>query len=229
MLQTGHRRRALPDIAALPAAYYAQEPVKAVVNGEPWYEAHPSRDTEAYGPVFTAAEARYAFWVSILSGATMGHTYGAQGIWNWKRPGDDETALAGPQIGPPWFESLALAGAEQCGLGARLLRTLPWWRLRPCPERVHLAPAPTGDEQRAACARVADHLWIVYRPAGAGQLTLKGIAPGAWAARWFDPRGGAMLPAEPVAVPPDYTWLAPAAPSADDWVLLVQAQPAVAG
>ena len=45
MLQTGHRRQAgRLDIAALPAAYRAREPAKPVVNGEPWYEAHPEMD-----------------------------------------------------------------------------------------------------------------------------------------------------------------------------------------
>ena len=64
MLQTGHRRASRPDIAALPAAYRRREPVKAVVNGEPWYEAHPAmRHRPSYGPPFTADDARYAFWV----------------------------------------------------------------------------------------------------------------------------------------------------------------------
>jgi hypothetical protein len=226
MLQTGHRRGALPDIAALPAAYAAREPAKAVVNGEPWYEAHPAMDVPGeYGPRFTAADARYAFWVSLLSGATMGHTYGAQGIWNWKRPGDSEEHLAGPQIGPTWFEALALAGAEQCGHGARLLRTLPWWRLRPSPERAQLAPAPADYAQRPACAHVPGALWLTYLPAGAGRLTLKGLERLDWQARWFDPRAGTTHAAGPVEVAATFTWPAPAPSSADDWVLVLQAAP----
>ncbi|HEY8598163.1 MAG TPA: DUF4038 domain-containing protein, partial [Thermomicrobiales bacterium] len=35
MLQTSHWRRSRPDIAALPLAYHAREPRKAIVNGEP--------------------------------------------------------------------------------------------------------------------------------------------------------------------------------------------------
>ena len=55
MLQTGHRQGAIGDIAALPAAYYHRRPVKAVVNGEPWYEQHPARDTREYGPHLRSA------------------------------------------------------------------------------------------------------------------------------------------------------------------------------
>ena len=223
MLQTGHRRRSVGDIAALPLAYYHRQPVKAVVNGEPWYERHPARDTREYGPPFTAADARYAFWVSVLNGATMGHTYGAQGIWNWKRSGDDETELAGPQIGPIWSEALGYEGAAQVGRGAALLRTLPWWRLAPCPERVRLEPAPTDVDHRAACARVADDLFLAYLPRAAGHPLVKGLEPAAdWMAHWFDPRTGERHAISDVAIGQDGIWRAPAVPGTDDWVLLVQ-------
>jgi hypothetical protein len=221
MLQTGHRRASIADIAALPAAYHRRRPAKPVVNGEPWYEAHPSRDTQAFGPNFTPAEARYAFWVSLLSGATMGHTYGSQGIWNWKRPGDDETSMAGPQIGPSWFTALEHAGAEHCAIGARFMRRLPWSRLQPAPERVWQEPPAFAPTQRPCCATDEATTWLVYLPRGAGQVTLKGIQQRAWSARWFDPRSGAEQPAGAVDVRDDLTWQAPRAPSADDWVLVV--------
>ncbi len=225
MLQTGHRRAAIPDLADLPAAYYKREPVKAVVNGEPWYEAHPAMDDDrggrAYGAVCSPAEVRYAFWVSLLSGATMGHTYGSQGIWNWKRPGDSEEHVAGPQIGPLWSTALEHPGAEQCGSGARFLRSLPWWRLQPAPERVQLDPAPPDLSQRPFGA-IAPHLaWIVYLPRANGRVILKGIEPASWQARWFDPRTAALQEAGPVQVGPDHTWRAPRAPSEEDWVLVL--------
>jgi hypothetical protein len=221
MLQTGHRRSSIADIAALPAAYYRLAPVKAVLNGEPWYEAHPSRDMREYGPAFTGFDARYAFWVSVLSGATMGHSYGGQGIWNWKRPGDDEGDLAGPQIGPPWFAGLEHPGATFCGIGAACLRRLPWWRLQPAPERVWQTPQPLTSTDRACCAVAPDACWVVYQPRGAARLTLKGLARRAWTARWFDPRTGAEHPAGPVELALDRSWHAGAPPTADDWVLIV--------
>ena len=222
MVQTGHRRGATGDIAALPAAYFHLEPTRAFVNGEPWYENHPSRDVrEVYGPAFTAEETRYAFWVSMLSGATMGHTYGAQGIWNWKRPGDDETELAGPQIGPPWHEALGYAGAEHCAIGARLLRSLPWWRLRPCPERVALAPPAPDLHRRPFCARVPGELYLAYAPSAEGNLVLKGLEEGAWRARWIDPRDGTTHELGALEMGIERVWRAPTAPSPDDWLLMV--------
>jgi hypothetical protein len=239
MIQTGHRRNSVADITALPLAYYRREPVKAFVNGEPWYENHPSREVrEIYGPTFTAEESRYAFWVSVLSGATMGHTYGAQGIWNWKRPGDDETEIAGPQIGPPWFEGLEYRGAEHCGIGARALRELPWWQLVPSPERVALDATPPGvlpdpasglpapSTLRApACAHVPARLYVAYLPSGAGlgQLVLKGIEEAPWRARWLDPRTGASHLIGAVTLDQTHVWRAPTAPSAEDWVLILEA------
>jgi hypothetical protein len=219
MLQTGHRRNSIGDIGDLPAHYYRQQPVKACVNGEPWYEAHPSRDTAEFGPIFTPFEARYAFWVSVLSGATMGHTYGSQGVWNWKRPGDDETMLAGPQIGPPWFEAIHHAGAAQCGLGADLLRSLPWWQLEPSPEQVEMVP-PVATTFRPACARVPGRLWVVYVQAGR-HLTLKGMEMADWRAYWFDPRTGQRQDIDAVEIGENRKWLAPPTPSSEDWVLVV--------
>lgn len=220
MLQTSHWRRSFPDIPALPAAYYAATPTKAVVNGEPPYEAHPSTDGGVYGPLFGDGEVRYAFWSSVLSGATMGHTYGGQGIWNWKRAGDDETPVAGPQLGPPWWEALHHPGAAQIARGARLLRALPWWRLRPSPERVRLA-APPGGPYAPACARVPDECWVVYLPDSAGGARLLGLEPGPWRARWFDPRAGDEVWSGAIEADDAGTWAVAALPAAGDWVLVL--------
>ena len=96
MIQTGHHRENAPDVMNLAQHYYQLAPTKAYVNGEPWYDHHPDRDHGGYGRCFDARDERYAFWVSVLSGATMGHTYGSQGVWNWKRPGDSENDFGGP-------------------------------------------------------------------------------------------------------------------------------------
>lgn len=222
MVQTGHRRAAVADIADLPAAYARIHPTKAFVNGEPWYEAHPSRDTREYGPPFTAYDARYAFWVSILSGAGMGHTYGSQGIWNWKHPGDSEQEVAGPQIGPLWTEALDHPGAAQCGRGAQLLRSIDWWRLRPAPERVQMDPALGDLHHRPFCAIADERTWLLYAPEGAGRLTLKGIRSATWAGQWCDPRTGERQPVGPIDIGITHCWQAPPSPSRDDWVLLLR-------
>jgi hypothetical protein len=228
MIQTGHYELARPNVADLALAYYRAEPVKAYVNGEPWYEAHPDMTNRpAYGPLFTAEHARYAFWVSVLSGATMGHTYGAQGIWNWKRPGDDDTHLAGPQIGPVWTEALELPGAIHCGIGARFLRDQEWHALQPAPERARSVSRETPRERQPACAIIPDQSWLVYLPADlahGADVVLLGVEDGRYRARWLDPRTGSEQAIGAVEVPGDGIWPAPARPSADDWVLVLDAR-----
>lgn len=222
MLQTGHRRDALPDISALLTHYYHRQPVKACVNGEPWYEQHPSRDSEAYGPVFTAREVRYAFWASVLAGATMGHTYGSQGIWNWKRAGDSEEPLAGPQVGPTWEQALDHPGAEHCGIGTTILGRLTWWSLQPAADQVQLDPPPATYADHPIAAAILNELLVIYLPNGALTAILKGLAPGAWQAYWINPRNGRDWPIGPVEPGFDHKWRAPAPPSDEDWLLVVE-------
>lgn len=233
MIQTGHSRKRAADIAALPLSYYRRERPKAFLNGEPWYDAHPSRDTQEYGPTFSSFEARYAFWVSILNGATMGHSYGGQGLWNWKREGDSELEhietpqgrlwAGGPQIGPIWSDSLELHGGESCGVGAKWLKTQAWWKLQPCPERVEVAPSTPSVFSNAACATIPDELWLIYLPNGNRDLFIKGIERRPWRLSWLDPKtGGEHIEGD---LTPDETQivLAPKPPDSGDWVLVIRA------
>jgi len=221
MVQTGHYVWARPNIADLALAYYHGVPVKAYVNGEPWYEAHPDMSNRpAFGPPFTATDVRYAFWVSVLSGATMGHTYGGQGIWNWKRDGDQEEFMAGPQIGPTWEQALALPGAAQNALAATFLRGRAWPRLRPSPERARSVSRETPRERQPACAIVPDDCWLVYLPEDSAEVELLGVENGHWQARWLDPRSGTERDIGAVTVPEDSIWQTPR-PSPEDWVLIL--------
>jgi Protein of unknown function (DUF4038)/Putative collagen-binding domain of a collagenase len=220
MIQTGHRLDARPNIRDQAFAYYRARPTKAYVNGEPWYEAHPDMsDRPRYGPLFGEEHQRYAFWVSVLSGATMGHTYGGQGIWNWKRPGDDEAHVAGPQIGPTWDVALGHPGAAQVAASARVLRSLPWYRLRPTPERARSVDRDVPPVRQPACAQIQDELWLVYCPVGSGGVELLGLDDRGWTATWIDPRTGDEQAIGALSVPDIGEWVAPAAPSAEDWVL----------
>jgi hypothetical protein len=153
----------------------------------------------------------------------MGHTYGAHGIWNWKRPGDPEPPSRILRYGPTWTEALELPGAAQVALGAVRLRALPWWRLEPRPERVQLDPEPTDPTRRPAGAVAQGAAWVVYAHGAAGRPVLSGVEPLEWRAAWLDPRTGeehAIGSARPDA---SALWRAPPAPSAEDWVLVLTA------
>ncbi|MBC7250174.1 MAG: DUF4038 domain-containing protein [Anaerolineae bacterium] len=72
--QTGHDARARNRLWRLPLHLQQHgRASKGYINLEPWYEG--------IGDQFWTSDQLYAYWVSMLAGAT-GHCYGAQGIWN---------------------------------------------------------------------------------------------------------------------------------------------------
>jgi hypothetical protein len=86
-------------------------PVKPLINSEPCYEGRrlqpekvrripPGRDPEAA-------------WTSVLSGASAGVTYGAHGVWNWKKKNSPCNRLWGRVSIPPfrWRKALCLPPA----------------------------------------------------------------------------------------------------------------------
>ena len=57
---------------------------RPVLNGEPCYEGHGrGRTLSRFGPF----DVRKATWQSLLSGAKVGITYGAHGVWSFHSPG----------------------------------------------------------------------------------------------------------------------------------------------
>ncbi|MBI4165639.1 MAG: DUF4038 domain-containing protein, partial [Acidobacteria bacterium] len=110
------------SVAQLNMHYARAEVTKPVVEGEIGYERIMETHLEDFQ--------RMAFWLTRLNGAA-GHTYGAAGTWmsyttdkpnNW-------TFLT-------WEEGINHPGSYQVGLGAKLLRQYPWWRIEPHPEWV---------------------------------------------------------------------------------------------
>ena len=84
MYQSGHSATR-QDQAYLFAEKFAAYPVKRpVVNSEPCYEGHGRIGERTR---FNAFDVRKATWQSLLSGAKMGITYGAHGVWMFHRRG----------------------------------------------------------------------------------------------------------------------------------------------
>ena len=80
MYQSGHAGLDQQSAQRLAKAFL-ELPSKPVVNGEPCYEGHGRMGVDDRNK-FTAFDVRRATWQSLLSGASMGITYGAQGIWS---------------------------------------------------------------------------------------------------------------------------------------------------
>ncbi len=80
MYQSGHGANSQKSSQDL-AKRFQELPLKPIVNGEPCYEGHGRMGTEDRNK-FSAFDVRRATWQSLLAGAIMGITYGAQGIWS---------------------------------------------------------------------------------------------------------------------------------------------------
>ena len=83
-----------------------------------------------------------------------------------------------------------------------------WWKTEPHDELAN---------NDAFCLAEAGKLYAVYLPFG-GSVTLQ-LAPGRYAASWFNARNGRQLTL-PTAEGP--RWMSPPAPDHGDWALLLK-------
>lgn len=83
MFQSGHNAGAQDMAYKLPESFLKKYPRKPIINAEPCYE-QMGYSRKKYGR-FGQRDVRKAAWDSLLSGACAGVTYGAHGIWNWKK------------------------------------------------------------------------------------------------------------------------------------------------
>jgi hypothetical protein len=220
-LQTGHSDHW--DIEATLATVereVAADHGLPVINSEVCYEG-----------ILGGSEAslqRYLFYSHLLRGAA-GHSYGAQGLWAFRRDQDPGPGL--PWGGRTWQQAAELPGGEQLGLAAELLRSLDWSRLRPAGASAR-PQAGVGRRGFPYVARSADTIVAylpsaaVRGPAGYRELAIDGLTD-AWTGRFHDPRTGRPGPPVTVAPESDGTWLLPLAqaPTREDWVLVLSATP----
>jgi len=154
-------------------------PARPIINLEPNYEEIGFR--------IDAEDVRNASYWSLLATPMAGITYGANGIWPWIRPGEDILNHGNGSGVTPWFESIKLPGSVQVGYLARMIRKLPWWRYRPCPELLLEQPGDKTYNHFISVAKTDDHGSIIaYLPV---QQTIRLSNPLnlRYRGRWFDP------------------------------------------
>ncbi len=154
-------------------------PARPIINLEPNYEEIGFR--------IDAEDVRNASYWSLLATPIAGITYGANGIWPWIRPGETILNHGGGSGVTPWFKSIKFPGSVQIGYLARMIRTLPWWCYRPCPELLLEQPGDETYNHFIAVARTDDHSSIIaYLPV---KQTIKLSNPlnQRYRGRWFDP------------------------------------------
>ena len=157
MFQSGHNSKGQQMAYRLPESFMKKYPKKPMINAEPCYEQMGYSRNE-YGR-FEPEHIRKAAWSSILSGACAGVTYGAHGIWNWKKVG----YYANPMLGEgfdepqPWQNAIQFPGAWDYGMIRHLLIEQQITELTPCRELI-----PEADEDiRIACG---NEKYFIYLP-----------------------------------------------------------------
>jgi len=188
-------------------------PARPIINLEPNYEEIGFR--------IDAEDVRNASYWSLLATPMAGITYGANGIWPWIRPGEDILNHGNGSGVTPWFESIKFPGSVQVGYLARMIRKLPWWRYRPCPELLLEQPGDQTYNHFIAVAKTDDHGSILaYLPV---QQTIKFSNPLnlRYRGRWFDPIENEYSDAEIVH---HQNRLEATSPAQQDFVLILERQ-----
>ena len=96
--------------------------VKPLINSEPCYEEMGYSGNQ-YGR-WKQYDVRRAAWVSVLSGASAGVTYGAAGIYSWHKTKKEFGSLLGEGFDRPktWQEAMSFPGAWDYGFLARIMK-----------------------------------------------------------------------------------------------------------
>lgn len=121
LYQSGHNAGYPEKCYTMPGEMLAAYPQKPILNSEPCYE-QMGYSGNKYGR-FSAREVRRAAWMSVLSGACAGVTYGAHGVWNWVKPGMPANPVGGEgfDAAKPWTEAMQFPGAWDYGWLKQLL------------------------------------------------------------------------------------------------------------
>lgn len=156
--QSGHNAKDLSMPYALSETMQEKYPGKPLINSEPCYE-QMGYSGNMYGR-WARRDVRRAAWVSVLSGACAGITYGAAGIYSWHKVKKGFHTLLGEGFDMPksWEEAMAFPGAWDYGYLKMLLEELNAYALVPKQE---LLENGTGDIR---VGQAGEQLLLVYVP-----------------------------------------------------------------
>lgn len=218
MLQSGHHARDVDNYNRI-ARDYALDPPKPCMDGEPCYEDHPVNWKPENG-YFDAYDVRKTAYRALFAGA-HGHTYGANGIFQFFRPGDSDPKFHARR---PWYEALDLPGASQLWHARTLIESRPFLERIP-DQSLLLSDEGTGGEHTRA-TRAADGSYaFVYTPVGRPiMIDLGKLAGTAVVAHWYDPRLGVYQLYGEYATGRAATFTPPSSGYGNDWVLVLDVE-----
>lgn len=220
-LQTPHGQRDAVSVTVQAVRKsFTASPSLPIINGEAAYEM--------LGDSLPTQWTRAMFWLCLTNG-TVGHTYGANGIWQVNRKGEPHGPsphhASGNGYGTiAWDDAMNLPGSQQMSYGKAFFESLPWMELTPFPSDAGWqgADAAKPDVAGPQMCGIEDKLRVVYalepRP-----VSVRKLRPSAnYQVSIFDPVTGQRT--APAAVGTDANGeLQLEAPKLDhDWVALVQ-------
>lgn len=219
------------------ASAVARQPSMPVINGEPAYEG-------LWGTNWQDVQ-RFLFWTNVLCG-TVGHTYGAQGIWNMNS--DSDSWMPAPRYpgsgawqqegSGTWQEAMNYPGGRQVALGRQFFERFRWWEFEPMLQN----EAELAGRRWSFAAGIPGEVTVFYIGSTALDVRLQGL-PTEQAGEWeehsgmplpldgprraffFDPRSGAEISAGTVAPDASGCCRLPRKPTDEDWVLVLEASP----
>ena len=185
--QTGHIVESSKRSVEAATSHREFEPPLPVINGEPPYEFHHYFDGETRA---SRDDVRETAWVSILSGATAGITYGGHGLWMWHRSGELFTS-EGRNMPVPWDEALRFPGADDYALLKEILEPYDFWRLEPRQDLIE-----TGDELVRGAQLPETEELFVYVPTRQSVTFNEDDLASAKSWSWINLRDGRTVPAQ---------------------------------
>jgi len=216
MVQTSHCEHVKDGYPPLIEQTLAAKPDAPIVDAEPLYEDHPWCWDVAQG-YSTPEQTRAQQWWSLFAGG-FGVTYGHHSVWQFNDT-DGREAINAPR--PTWKDALSSPAAEQMRHLRTFIASMP--TPSPRPDAGVLASGTGEGWDRALAVRSEDGRYVaVYLPTPREVAVDPAKVSGdRFAVRWFDPRSGASVDADPIGrdalarlSPPD---------DAGDWVLSLTA------
>lgn len=158
MFQSGHNADGQDMAYLLPQQILKKYPVKPIINAEPCYE-QMGFSRNRYGR-FQAQDVRKAAWTSILSGACAGVTYGAHGVWNWKKLYKKNNLLLGEGFDDafPVGDALQFKGAWDYGFIRNFLE------MHGITELISAQELLVEKSPEIRMAKTPDEKYLIYMP-----------------------------------------------------------------
>jgi len=217
---------------------YKKQPIKPTLDAEAWYEsspkepavhvgeANPKRKEFGQGEGSQAYHVRRRAYFSVFAGG-MGHTYGAEAIWQAVRRGESAKGVGLPhwdqEKKPSWQDAVEFPGGNQMQHLHRLLASKPVLNRIPDQSMVVDGQSDSYDSHvQAARGSDGSYAFIYIADGHKVSVDLSKMAGGRILAKWYNPRDGKYSDIGPIEKTNSVSFDPPGTPHfTNDWVLVL--------